>query len=355
VAAHEQPSHRRRRWIVVALVFIALVALGFPASAGAHPSALVNALDFRAVVGSVGRSGDGLSARIFDADRKIELSVPASTTVVVLGYAGEPFLRFAPIGVEMNERSLSAIANKLVRAGSVPALDSGSTPTWSVVAHGHRFAWHDHRLGPIPGRVYGEGNVGGWSIPIVVDGRHEAISGRLLHASGPPIWPWLAFGATTLVIATLLARSSQRMTEIALDAGAIVAAVAAAVLSISFEFVPGRPASAGWTNLVVCIVLAASALALFFRLPSARHAIAGFVALLAMLVGLSEASVLVHGFVISSLPTSVVRGATAIAVGFGAIAAVCSAGLLFREGSRPRFERRRLQPPQMAIPRGRQR
>ena len=106
MAANEQPSHRRRRWIVVALVFIALVALGFPASAGAHPSALVNALDFRAVVGSVGRSGDGLSARIFDADRKIELSVPASTTVVVLGYAGEPFLRFAPIGVEMNERSL---------------------------------------------------------------------------------------------------------------------------------------------------------------------------------------------------------------------------------------------------------
>jgi hypothetical protein len=351
VAARMQPINLSQRFVAVAIV--ALVALGVPAAAGAHSGTLVNALDYRARIASTGASG-GISATIIDGDRKLELRVPAKSTVVVLGYVGEPFLRFTPAGVEVNERSASAIVNKLAPRGSVPALDPHAPPTWSQVSRDHRFAWHDHRLGPTPGRTYPEGNVAGWSIPIVVDGRSEAISGRLLHSTGPALWPWLVLLALTVLAGAVLASRSPRLAEGALYAGAIVAGSAAVVLSVSFSFVPGRPSSAAWTNLVVCCLIAAGAFALFARVPNGRHAVAGFVAVLAALVGLSEASVLVHGFVISSLPVPVVRTATAAAMSGGAIAAACAAALLFREGTPGRRPGGRLRV-EMAIPRGRSR
>jgi hypothetical protein len=320
----------------------AIVALGLPAAAGAHSGTLVSALDYRAVITSVGRARDALSASVVDGDRKLELRVPASTTVVVLGYAGEPFIRFAPAGVEVNERSLSAVVGRLAKPGSSPALDPASAPVWSLVARGHRYAWHDHRLGPTPGRTYGRGDVAGWSIPIRVDGRGEAISGRLLHEPGPRLWPWLVLAAATAVLATVLA-SSRRLAERPLYAGALLAGLAALVLSVSFAFVPGASPGSAWTDLAIGCAVAALALLVFIRVPTARHAVAGFVAVLATLVGLSETSVLVHGFVVSSLPASAVRGATVVAVCAGSIAAACSAGLLFRDrapgGGRSRTRR----------------
>jgi hypothetical protein len=146
------------------------------------------------------------------------------------------------------------------------------------------------------------------------------------------------------------------LVERALYAGAAVAGSAAVVLTVSFAFVPGRSAATAWTNVLVCCLIAAAALAVFLRVRNGRHAVAGFVAVLATLVGLSEASVLTHGFVISSLPAPVVRTATAVAVSVGSIAAACAAALLLREGGRqrrrPRDERLRVG---MAVPRGRSR
>lgn len=353
VAARLQPTNLRRRSIALAIV--AVVALGLPAVAGAHSGTLVNALDYRARVTSTGASGK-LSAAIIDGDRKLELRVPATSTVVVLGFAGEPFLRFTPAGVDVNERSPSAIANNLARRGSVPALDPKATPSWSHISDEHRFAWHDHRLGPRPGRTYPEGNVAGWTIPIVVDGRAEAISGRLLHASGPPLWPWLVLLGVTAAVGAALVTRRRGLVEAALYSGAAIAGSAAVVLSVSFAFVPGRSDAAAWANVLVCVGIAAAAIAVFLRVPGGRHAVAGFVAVLATLVGLSEASVLTHGFVISSLPAGVVRSATAVAVSVGSVAAACAAVLLLRDSDRghgrKRDERVRVE---MAIPRGRSR
>lgn len=353
VAARLQPTNLRRRWIAIAIA--ALGALVVPAVADAHSGTLVNALDYRARVTSAGTGGT-LSAAIIDGDRKLELRVPAASTVVVLGFAGEPFLRFTPAGVDVNERSPSAIATNLAKRGSLPALDPEARPTWSHVSDAHRFAWHDHRLGPRPGRSYPEGDVAGWTIPIVVDGHAEAISGRLLHASGPPLWPWLVLLGATVAAGAALATRRRGLVESALYTGAAIAGSAAVVLTVSFAFVPGRSDAAAWGNVLVCAVVAAAALAVFRRVPGGRHAVAGFVAVLATLVGLSEASVLTHGFVISSLPAAVVRTATAVAISAGSIAAACAAALLLGDGSRrrgrSRDERVRVE---MAIPRGRSR
>lgn len=353
MAARLQPTNRRRRSIAVAIA--ATLALALPAAAAAHSGNLVNALDYRAQVTSTGTTGR-LSAAIIDGDRKLELRVPAASTVIVLGFAGEPFLRFTPAGVDVNERSPSAIATSLAKRGSVPSLDPRAAPAWSHVSGEHRFAWHDHRLGPRPGRTYPDGDVAGWTIPLVVDGHRESISGRLLHASGPPLWPWLVLlGVTVVAGAALLTRGPGRV-EAGLYAGAAIAGAAAVVLTVSFAFVPGRSDAAAWGNVLVCCAIGTAAFAVFRRVPGSRHAVAGFVAVLATLVGLSEASVLTHGFVVSSLPAAVVRTATAVAVSVGSIAALCAAVLLFGDrGERPGRPPEKRAHVQMAVPRGRSR
>jgi len=317
----------------------------------------VNALDFEAQVTSRGRSDTVVSARSLDGDRKLQLRVASGATVVVLGYQGEPFLRFSPSGIEVNDRSPSAIANKLARPGSVPALDPHAAPHWSSVSHGHGYTWHDHRLGPVPGRRYGEGKVGNWSIPIVVNGHLDEIRGRLLHAQGPPLWPWLGLlFAVAAVAAGLASRSSRRLRAAAVYTGACVAGGAAVILTVSFAFVPGRSSLAAWSNAALCFGIAGAVLAIFVRRPSARPAVGGFVAVLAAFVGLSEANVFVHGFVISSLPADMVRAATGIALGAGLIAAACAVTLLLGDasGPSPTPTIRRTQV-RMAVPRGRPR
>ena len=357
MAACTQPINRRGRLLAFAIPIVAVTGLGVPANASAHSGTLVHALDYEAQVTSSGQSGAVVAARSLGGDRKLELTVAPTATVLVLGYQAEPLLRFSPTGVEVNERSPSAITNKLARRGSVPALDPHATPAWSFVSNGHRYAWHDHRLGPTPGRRYSDGSVAGWTIPIVIDGHPDRISGRLLHARGPALWPWLALAIVAVVIAAfILARRPRRQfVEAGLFTLASVAGIAAVVLSTSFAFVPGTSSAAAWMNVAVCCGIAVAVLSIFAHKPSARHAIAGFVAVLAAFVGLSEANVFVHGFVISSLPAALVRVATGVALGAGLIAAACAAALLFRdEPARPTPARRKTHV-QMAIPRGRAR
>lgn len=354
MAARTQPKKGRHRLIAAcAMVGFALVGLSDPTAASAHSGTVVNALDFRARVTSTGRSGL-IAASILDGDRKLALTVAPTATVVVLGYQGEPLLRFSPAGVELNERSPSAIADRLARRNAVPALDPRATPDWKHVSKSHHFAWHDHRLGPTPGRAYPAGNVGRWTIPLLVRGKPDAISGRLLHDAGPALWPWLVLLAATACVAVAFARVRRRrnLVESAAYLGAAIGGVAAAVLSVSFSLVPGRSALDAWTTVVFCIVGIVVVLVLFHHSKASRHALAGFVGLLALFVGLSDAAVLVHGFVIASLPAPLVRTAVAVACSTGAVAATCAAVLVL-EHDRTRTGRPRIRRPRMAIPRGR--
>jgi hypothetical protein len=163
----------------------------------------------------------------------------------------------------------------------------------------------------------------------------------------------------TFVVAALLASQRRRLGLLkgVVVAGAATAGVAAVVLSVGVSLVPGKAASAAWESALVASSIAAAAVAAFAAARRARVAIAGFVAVLAALIGLGDVGVLVHGYVISSLPASVVRGATATAVGIGLVAAACAASLLFRGAPDPGPRERRFADAQrsMAIPRGKPR
>ena len=67
-------------------------------------------------------------------------------------------------------------------------------PRVDLLTRRHRLAWHDDRLGPRPGLSAGIGRVGGWSIPILVDGSPQRIQGGLWRAETPIVWPWLLIG-----------------------------------------------------------------------------------------------------------------------------------------------------------------
>ena len=342
-------SWRGRLAVAGATAFAVLL---LPASAQAHTTSVVSSLDFVARVVSTGRDPSAVRARVDDGDRKLELRVARSHTVVVLGYAGEAFLRFSPAGVEVNDRSPTAVADKLGRDTSVPALTSNASPRWSQLTTSDRFAWHDHRLGPVPGRSYGEGAVGTWAIPLVVDGRPDRIVGRLWHGRGPPLWIWLALFGVALAAAVVLIRQRSDRAASAALASAGIAGAAAELLSIGLSFGPGVPSSTAWESVPASIVVVGAAVAVFVRLPQARGALAGLVGLVAALVGLGDAGVLVHGYVISSLPAAVIRAAAATAVSAGLVAAVTVAARHLAGSSAPP---RRARPARLSVPRGRSR
>ena len=356
MAARSQPAaafHRRR----LAVGVVVLVALGLPAGAHAHGTTSVDALDFEARPATVASTRD-IEAKVIDGDRKLELRVTGSHSVVVLGYEGEPFLRFSATGVEVNERSPTAVILKLANRGSDPALSASAQATWSKLSDAHRYAWHDHRLGPKPGTRYADGDVGGWAVPIVVDGRPDRVAGRLWHAGGPPVWPWLTLLGATLGIAFVVARQrNRRVVEAATVGAAVVACAAALLVSIALGFAPGKPVSAAWGNTVFSGIVAVLALALLVAAPRARQAVAGVVALFAALAGLSHASVLVHGYVIALLPAAIVRAATATSVCAGAVAVVSSLVVFFgvESGSAVSRGPKGTAPRAMAVPRGRAR
>ena len=341
------------RRLSLAAVVAALVALALPALGQAHSSSRVIAVDYearlaRAVI------ADGVEARVIDGNRKLELKVRAPHTALVLGYGGEPFLRFAPSGVWVNERSLTAVTNRLTREGSTPALDKTAPPRWRALSRSNRFAWHDHRLALVPGSMARTGRVGTWSIPVTIDGQPLRIEGGLWHHTGPPLWPWpILLVAATCTGVFLAVRGAARTRRAA--AYTCVAVAGAAYLLATSGFTLAHSSSGTWVSVSLPLVIAVIAVAVFVLRPELRYAVAGGVGLLVLAESVGQLSVFRHGYVISALPAPVARAAVAVAVLGAQVASIIAVTRLF--GDRPRrVAPRSVKPaPGLAIPKGRRR
>jgi hypothetical protein len=89
---------------------VALATVGaFPGSASAHGPVAPVALDYLARVASLPA---GLDAKVVDGDQRMWLQVPAAQTVLVLDYAGAPYLRFSRAGIEVNQNSAMYYLNQ---------------------------------------------------------------------------------------------------------------------------------------------------------------------------------------------------------------------------------------------------
>jgi hypothetical protein len=216
--AHRPRGHRARRLAsraVSSLLLATLVLVGVADPAAADPA---EPSDFRSVVTAIEPDVAGIDARILGADSFLELTVDPGTTVVVLGYQDEPYLRFLPDGtVERNVLSPATYLNDDRRGDvALPArVDAGAEPEWEALTTGGTYAWHDHRTHwmaeaspPVPRGERVPGAYDPWRVPLTVDGERVEITGTLTYAAPSSPIPWFALAAAVAVGLGLLGRGA---------------------------------------------------------------------------------------------------------------------------------------------------
>jgi hypothetical protein len=160
-------------------------------------------------------------------------------------------------------------------------------------------------------------------MPVTLDGHPVSLRGTFTRVARPPLWPWVvAMLAAAGAVAVLAHELPARRPETAV---AVAALAAAGALAASTAFATGDAIAkrTEWIEAVSAGVLALAALgALLARDRTWRTWAAMIVGVVAASLGLGSLSVFRHGVVISSLPASVTRLATAVALVGGASAVV---------------------------------
>jgi len=303
-----------------ALLFTAALSTPWllPAVAEAHGPVAPVALDYLARVRSLPA---GLEAKVVDGDQRMWLRAPRHETVVVLDYAGAPYVRFSRSGVEVNHNSAMWYLNQTPFAWKPPAgLSAGTPAKWVSVSGGHEYGWHEGRLHALatvalnPGASF----VGTWRIPILVDGHSSAISGGLWHASGPSIvWFWPVAVLLLCVVAAWRVRRPEVDRRIVCLLG--VGALAAILVAGFGRDLHGRPSVSVFQLVELAAILAFVAWGSYrvgFRRPGAFTYFA--IAVVALWEGLSLLPTLTNGFVLIALPAVAARTAAVLALGTAA-------------------------------------
>ena len=316
-------SPARSRAVVTVVAALSLAA---PGSAAAHagPVAPV-ATSFDARITTL---PSGISARVVSGDQQLELRSAPGQTVVVLGLLGEPYLRFGPGGVDVNEASPTSFLN---RAQPLPVPASalgGAPPSWHRVSSGRSYRWHEDRLHAlaVADRRPRAGYVGAWTIPLRIDGRAGRLAGGLWYTPPPSrLWLWPVVVVLACLTALLRLREPRldRLLLVTLGLVALAAIVAGHIESSLVAGLPAAPARIGWLGFACAFTLAAGALLLRRR----WQALAGLaIAAYALTVGLTLLPTLRKGHVVIALPASVDRltAVTALTTGLSLLLVVAA-------------------------------
>ena len=178
--------------MIRALLAFGTVAVLLSPAAAAHGDG--GALGFTSSI-TAAPATPGLELRVLDGDDRLELRNESGEEVVVLGYDGEPYLRFVEGRVFRNELSPATYLND-DRYGDVqvPAeATAKAEPSWRQVASHEVYEWHDHRIhwmSPIlPPNVRRDEDqahhVFDWDVPVRVGGEPVVIAGSLDYAPPP--------------------------------------------------------------------------------------------------------------------------------------------------------------------------
>jgi len=224
---------------VVLLASVATMSLLGADPAAADPP---GPTDYQTEVVSIEPPAD-IEMGVIGGDSFLELRVVAPVEVIVLGYQGEPYLRFdADGGVYENLRSPSRYFNEDRYGAGEPPDDASpdAEPEWERVDGDAHYAWHDHRahwmnparpVGREPGDQILEAVV-----PIEVDGRQVSVTVQSTWLPAPSRWPAVLgglVGAALFALGLLLANG--RFVGVPL---ALVAAAALAMGWLSYASVP---------------------------------------------------------------------------------------------------------------------
>jgi hypothetical protein len=195
----------RRR--AVLLIGISWLIARAPAVALADPP---GPTDYLSDVTAVDPATGGFEIEIIGGDSFVLLRVEQGTRAEVIGYQGEPYLRFAGDGtVEENAASPSKYLNEERYGGDLPAAaDATAPPDWRVVADDGSYAWHDHRthwMNPQPPPGLGPGDqVAEGVVPLVVDGVEVDVTVKSVWQEPPSPIPVTAGLIVGLALAGLV-------------------------------------------------------------------------------------------------------------------------------------------------------
>jgi hypothetical protein len=303
---------RRYGWLVAVGVFLAT-----PGTAAAHSTAPTVALDFHLRLSSATRALPGVRASLVDGDRGLRLRVDPGETLIVRGDLGEPLIRFDGRGVWVNTKSLTAVADRLVRSSSVSGV------AWSLRSQEHTFRWHEHRLAPPPSLR--TGHTAPWFIPILLNGRPRSIGGTFARVPAPHPLLWALVALVLVAAVAAAARWAPRVRPRLVVALGALAAAGALASACSFALADEISGAGEWVEVgAVGLLLVLSAYAVARRRHGWRVWIGAAMGIVCVSFSLETAGVFLHGYLISTLPAVLTRVAVLLAIVAGAATAVLS-------------------------------
>lgn len=299
----------RRLALLVGLVLALMPSVAHADAAG--PT------DYRTTIQSVTPAVDGLTVSIEGGDAFIRLRAPAGREVIVLGYAGEPYLRFTAGGAVSENRLSSATYENAQRFGveEIPSfVDNAAPPEWRQVASTGVWSWHDHRAHwmadrPLIGLEPGD-SLPAEDIPILVDGQPVEITVVTTLAERPAGWPPV-FGA---IIGCLVALLAIRVGPASMILTAGVAAGAALVVGgAQFLSLPAEtePLVTWWLLPAIAIAAVVANIAWYGRSELLRHGLVAVAAGQLLLWSVGRRSALTKAVLPTDLPFPLDRAMTA--------------------------------------------
>jgi hypothetical protein len=157
-------------------------------AAMAHGRSLPDSSHYRSRVTAVEPSVPGLVLAITKAGESLTLTNHTGKTVVVIGYAGEAYLRITSTGVDENIASLSSSLNgSLIIEGLPQPQEYEQHPQWRHVSDQPTFTWHDHRIHwmaqqrppVVAADPHHPHKVLDWKVPLRVNGEPVTVKGEL--------------------------------------------------------------------------------------------------------------------------------------------------------------------------------
>jgi len=324
----------RQRAICLALALVAACLTPGAAFAHAGPTPPV-ATSFIARIAS---TPPGVQARIVDADQQLWLHVPPTTTLVVLGLAGEPYLRFSARGVEINKHSPTTYLNRAQPAAVPATANPREPPLWQRIQTGRSYRWHEDRLHALAftARRPTSRYLGRWLIPLRINGRPARIAGGLWYTPPPTrLWFWPI--PVALVCLVGLLRLRRPRLDAIMIAILTLTELAAIIATHALRDLHGRPtvpaSQLAWLAASSAVALVLVLLILRPRWRAvAILAIAGY----ALAEGLTLLPTLYKGHTIGAFPPPLERltALTALTASAGALL-VLFAGTSFHPKGRP--------------------
>ena len=312
-----------------------LVTLGISVPAGAHTTSGPPASNYHTVVRGLVPAHAGVHATAGPDGEQIEVRVGGDTSVVVLGYQEEPYLRIDRRGVFENTHSPAVALNRTRIPSGPTTRPSGHGVHWVRVSSSPVARWHDHRahwMGGVTPTVvqrapHATHVIEQWRIPVRIDGQREAIAGRIVWQPPPDAWSSyllaLGFALVVAVAVRLATRPALVATTFLLGAAELVHLWGSWPYSSSSTV--GRVGGSLSSIAAVAMNLFTAVWLLRRSLWSTAPLLllAGLFAVAAG--GLAELPTLSHSWIPSRLDPATVRVLVAFALGAGAAVAVFGA------------------------------